>query len=106
MLVAQLVLAGLGAVLMLGGTLTATFLAVADARPDLATLSAVGSAPRTRRAVAASYALVVGLVGLTCPIRAPETRRPAASVQPACTDAAGRRPGRAQMRQVGRKRQG
>ena len=38
----QLVLAGLGAVLMLGGTLTATFLALSDARPDLATLSAVG----------------------------------------------------------------
>jgi putative ABC transport system permease protein len=59
----QLVLAGLGAVLMLGGTLTATFLALSDARPDLATLSAVGAAPRTRRSVAASYALVVGLVG-------------------------------------------
>lgn len=58
-----LVLGALGAVLMLGGTLTATFLALSDARPDLATLSAIGSAPRTRRAVAASYALVVGLVG-------------------------------------------
>ena len=61
--IAQLVLAGLGGLLMLGGTLTATFLALSDARPDLATLSAVGAAPRTRRAVAASYALVVGLVG-------------------------------------------
>jgi len=59
----QLVLAGLGAVLMLGGTLTATFLALSDARPDLATLSAVGASPRRRRAIAASYALVVGLVG-------------------------------------------
>ena len=59
----QLVLAGLGAVLMLGGTLTATFLALSDARPDLATLSAVGAAPRTRRSVAAAYALVVGFVG-------------------------------------------
>lgn len=58
-----LVLAALGGVLMLGGTLTATFLALSDARPDLATLSAVGAAPRTRRRVAASYALVVGLVG-------------------------------------------
>jgi putative ABC transport system permease protein len=58
-----LVLGALGAVLMLGGTLTATFLALSDARPDLATLSAVGAAPRTRRAVAAAYALVVGLVG-------------------------------------------
>lgn len=58
-----LVLGSLGAVLMLGGTLTATFLSLSDARPDLATLSAVGAAPRTRRAVAASYALVIALVG-------------------------------------------
>ena len=49
-MIAQLVLGGLGAVLMLGGTLTATFLALSDARPDLATLSA-------------AYALVVGFVG-------------------------------------------
>lgn len=61
--VVLLVLAGLGAVLLLGGTLTATFLALSDARSDLATLAAVGAAPRTRRRVAASYALVVGLVG-------------------------------------------
>ena len=61
--IVQLVLGGLGAVLMLGGTLTATFLALSDARPDLATLAAVGASPRTRRGVAASYALVVGLVG-------------------------------------------
>ncbi|TIC82872.1 ABC transporter permease [Nocardioides sp. GY 10127] len=61
--IVQLVLAALGAVLMLGGTLTATFLALSDARPDLATLSAVGAAPRTRRAVAAGYALMIGLVG-------------------------------------------
>ncbi len=59
----QLVLAGLGAVLMLGGTLTATFLALSDARPDLATLSAVGASPRRRRGIAAAYAVVVGLVG-------------------------------------------
>ena len=61
--VVLLVLGALGGVLMLGGTLTATFLALSDARPDLATLSAVGAAPRTRRRVAASYALVVGFVG-------------------------------------------
>ena len=59
----QLVLAGLGGVLMLGGTLTATFLALSDARPDLATLAAVGASPRRRRWVAASYALVIGFVG-------------------------------------------
>lgn len=62
-LIILLVLGALGGVLMLGGTLTATFLALSDARPDLATLSAVGAAPRTRRRVAAAYALVVGFVG-------------------------------------------
>lgn len=61
--VVLLVLGALGGVLMLGGTLTATFLALSDARPDLATLSAVGAAPRTRRRVAAAYALVIGFVG-------------------------------------------
>ena len=61
--VVQLVLAALGAVLMLGGTLTATFLALSDARPDLATLGAVGASPRRRRGVAAAYALVIGFVG-------------------------------------------
>jgi putative ABC transport system permease protein len=58
-----LVLGALGGVLMLGGTLTATFLALSDARPDLATLAAVGASPRSRRGVAASYAVVVGFVG-------------------------------------------
>lgn len=62
-LIVLLVLGVLGGVLMLGGTLTATFLALSDARPDLATLSAVGAAPRTRRRVAAAYALVIGFVG-------------------------------------------
>ncbi|HET8603243.1 MAG TPA: FtsX-like permease family protein [Marmoricola sp.] len=61
--VVQLVLAVLGAVLMLGGTVTAAFLALADARSDLATLAAVGASPRLRRRVAASYAAVTGLVG-------------------------------------------
>ncbi|MCG8150525.1 hypothetical protein GUY44_08545, partial [Pimelobacter simplex] len=59
----KIVLAVLGGILMLGGTLTATFLALSDARPDFATMAAVGARPRTRRGVAASYALVVGLVG-------------------------------------------
>jgi putative ABC transport system permease protein len=61
--IAEIVLIVLGAVLMLGGTLTATFLALSDARPDLATLSAVGASARTRRGVAAAYAVVVGDVG-------------------------------------------
>ena len=59
----QWVLAALGAVLMLGGTLTASFLALSDARPDLATLAAVGATPRTRRGVGAAYTFVVGFVG-------------------------------------------
>jgi putative ABC transport system permease protein len=63
--IALIVLAALGGILMLGGTLTATFLALSDARPDLATLSAVGAAARTRRGVAAAYAGTVGLVGAT-----------------------------------------
>lgn len=58
-----LVLGALGSILMLGGTLTATFLALSDARPDLATLSAVGASPRRRRGVAAAYAMVVGTIG-------------------------------------------
>ena len=62
-MIALLVLGALGGLLVLGGTLTATFLSLSDARPDLATLSAVGASPRTRRAVAASYAVVIGVVG-------------------------------------------
>jgi putative ABC transport system permease protein len=61
--VALLVLGVLGAVLVLGGTLTATFLALSDARPDFATMGAVGAGPGTRRLVASSYALAIGLVG-------------------------------------------
>jgi putative ABC transport system permease protein len=61
--IVQWVLAALGAILMLGGTLTAMFLALSDARPDLATLAAVGAAPRTRRSVAAAYTFVVAFVG-------------------------------------------
>ncbi|MBE7324623.1 FtsX-like permease family protein [Nocardioides sp. Y6] len=57
------VLGVVGALLMLAGTLTATFLSLADAKPDLATVSAVGGSPRTRRSVAASYALMIASVG-------------------------------------------
>ena len=49
--------------LVLAGTLAATALALSEARPDLSTLGQVGARPRTRRAVAAGYALVLGLVG-------------------------------------------
>jgi putative ABC transport system permease protein len=58
-----LLLGAIGGVLVLGGTLTATFLALSDARPDFATMGAVGAAPRTRRTVAAAYAATIGLVG-------------------------------------------
>ena len=51
-----LLLGSIGGVLVLGGTLTATFLALSDARPDFATMGAVGADPRTRRSVAAAYA--------------------------------------------------
>ena len=61
--IVQWVLAGLAAVLMLGGTLTAMFLALSDARPDLATLAAVGAPPRTRRRVASAYTFVVAFGG-------------------------------------------
>jgi putative ABC transport system permease protein len=58
-----LLLGGVGAVLVIGGTLTATLLALAEARPDFATLSAVGASPGVRRRIAASYAVVVGITG-------------------------------------------
>jgi putative ABC transport system permease protein len=61
--VARLILFGLGTVLVLIATLTVTGLALSDARPDLATLAAVGAAPRTRRFVAMGSAAVVGGLG-------------------------------------------
>ena len=61
--IVQWVLALLGGILMLGGTLTAMFLALTDARPDLATLAAVGAEARVRRKVAASYTFVMAFVG-------------------------------------------
>lgn len=60
---AMLVLGGAAAVLVLGGTLSAALLALGDARPDFATLMAVGAPPRVRRRVAAGYAAVIGLLG-------------------------------------------
>ena len=45
------------------GTLTATALALNDAKPDFATLAAVGASPRTRRWTAGSQALVLALLG-------------------------------------------
>jgi putative ABC transport system permease protein len=60
---ALLVLGAVGGLLMIGGTLTVTLLSLSDARPDLATLAAVGASPVSRRLVAASFAATVGLVG-------------------------------------------
>jgi len=58
-----LLLGAAGAVLVLGGTLTATLLAVSEARPDFGTLMAVGATPGIRRATAACYAAAIGLLG-------------------------------------------
>ena len=57
------ILYALSAALVLVATLTATGLALADARPDFATLAAVGAAPRTRRLMAMGSAAVVGGAG-------------------------------------------
>lgn len=58
-----LLLFGLGGLAVLVGTLSATGLALSDARPDFATLAAVGAAPSTRRRIAAGQAIVLGGVG-------------------------------------------
>ncbi|RZU33666.1 FtsX-like permease family protein [Blastococcus saxobsidens] len=61
--VARLLLFVVGGVLVLVATLTATGLALADSRPDLATLAAIGAAPRTRRFIAMGSAAVIGVGG-------------------------------------------
>jgi putative ABC transport system permease protein len=58
-----ILLAVLGGLMVLVGSLTATGLALAESRPDLATLGAVGAAPRTRRIVGGAQAVVIGLMG-------------------------------------------
>jgi putative ABC transport system permease protein len=61
--VARWLLFALGGLLVLVATLTATGLALTEARPDFATLAAVGAAPRLRRYVAMGSAAVIGGVG-------------------------------------------
>ncbi|MBP2392603.1 FtsX-like permease family protein [Aeromicrobium fastidiosum] len=58
-----ILLAVMGAIAICIGTFSATGLALSDARPDLATLSAVGASPSIRRLVAASQAGVLSFVG-------------------------------------------
>ncbi|MEU9890771.1 ABC transporter permease [Sphaerisporangium sp. NPDC051011] len=58
-----ILLGGAAAVLVLGMTFVATMLAAVEARPDLETMSAVGAAPRLKRAVVAGQALVIALLG-------------------------------------------
>ncbi|GII61966.1 hypothetical protein Skr01_20510 [Sphaerisporangium krabiense] len=60
-----LVLIGAAVILVLGGTFAATGLAAADARPDVATLGAVGAPPRLRRLVTAGQAWFVAATGVT-----------------------------------------
>lgn len=58
------VLGVIGGLIILVGTGTATALAIDDAGPDLATLSAVGAAPGTRRRTAMSQAAVIAGLGV------------------------------------------
>ena len=59
-----LLLAIVGGAAVLIGTLSATGLALNDARPDFATLNAIGAAPVTRRVMAAAQALTIGGIGV------------------------------------------
>lgn len=61
--VVLLALFGIGGLAVLIGTLTATALALNDAKPDFASLAAIGASPRTRRWAAGSQALVLALLG-------------------------------------------
>lgn len=83
---------GLAAALaVLVGTFAATGLALSDARPDLATLAAIGARPRTRRVMAAAQAAVIALLGAVTGIAVGfvpglTVARPLTSVSPTGTD--------------------
>lgn len=59
-----LVIVAAAAVVALGATWIAVGLAAAESRADLATLAAIGAAPRTRRRVAGAQAGVVAVTGV------------------------------------------
>lgn len=61
---ATIVIGALAALVMLIGTITATLLALSDARDDLATLAAVGGTPGDRRRIAGATAFVISGLGL------------------------------------------
>jgi putative ABC transport system permease protein len=60
---ALLILLGASALVTVGATGIATGLAAADSRPDLATLAAVGAAPRVRRRLAMAQSATVAALG-------------------------------------------
>ncbi|MDF2091439.1 ABC transporter permease [Knoellia sp. 3-2P3] len=57
------VMFGLAAALLLAVTLISTALSLAEQQADMGTFAAVGATRRTRRALAGSQAMVVGLIG-------------------------------------------
>jgi putative ABC transport system permease protein len=58
-----IILAIAAAIVMLGATAISVGLSMAESKPDLVTLSAVGSRPMTRRLLVASQAGTVSLLG-------------------------------------------
>ncbi|WP_067818670.1 FtsX-like permease family protein [Actinomadura kijaniata] len=62
-LVPMAILAAAAGVLVLGASLITTGLSAADARPDLATLAAIGARPRTRRLLMMGQAGFVAVLG-------------------------------------------
>ena len=62
-IVVMRVMFGLAAALLLAVTLISTALSLAEQQADMGTFAAVGATRRTRRALAGSQAVVVGLIG-------------------------------------------